>query len=226
VDGPLHGIVAATYDAYTTGGSLTPSGLTYTPNPGYIGFDTFRVSVTDGYSTDTTIIYVRIDTSLPYAGVITGTDSLCVGHTLTLTDTTAIGAWSAWAAGNANAGIAAGTVTGAMAGTDTIYYIESNGCGIDTARYGLTIKNCVNAVPVAPSVSSISVWPNPAGNTLTIEAAGYDSYTISNITGQALLTQVLAHNKTVADISMLPAGMYYITLRGEDGYAVRKFVKQ
>ena len=223
---PLHGTVAATYYAYTTGGSLTPSGLTYTPNPGYIGFDTFRVSVTDGYSTDTTIIYVRIDTSLPYAGVITGTDSLCVGHTLTLTDTTAIGAWSGWAAGNANARISAGTVTGATADTDTIYYIESNGCGIDTARYGLTIKNCVNAVPVAPSVSSISVWPNPAGNTLTIEAAGYDSYTISNITGQALLTQVLAHNETIADISMLPAGMYYIALHGVDDYVVRKFVKQ
>lgn len=226
VSAPLHGTVAATYDAYTTGGSLTPSGLTYTPNPGYIGFDTFMVSVTDGYSTDTTIIYVRIDTSLPYAGVIMGTDSLCVGHTIALTDTTAIGAWSGWAAGNTNATIAAGTVTGAAAGTDTIYYIESNGCGIDTARYSLTIKNCVNDVPVAPAVSAITIWPNPAGNTLTIEAAGYDSYTISNITGQALLTQVLAHNKTEADISTLPVGMYYIILRGEDGYAVRKFVKQ
>lgn len=42
-----HGSVAGSFTMLSTGGSLTPSGLTYTPVSGYTGYDSFKIAVSD-----------------------------------------------------------------------------------------------------------------------------------------------------------------------------------
>jgi hypothetical protein len=73
VAAPVHGTVAGSYVTTSTGGTLMPTGLSYTPASGYTGSDSFRVQVTDcspGYTTAiyTTTIYVMVkncDLALP-----------------------------------------------------------------------------------------------------------------------------------------------------------------
>lgn len=72
-----------------------------------------------------------------------------------------------------------------------------------------------------------SIYPNPATSELIIktESNTYSTYTITNSIGQSLVQAPVAAGETKADIKALPAGIYYITLRGNDGTMVRKFVK-
>ena len=58
---PSHGAALVSYSSVSTGVSLTPVGLTYTPTTGFIGNDTFKVVATDCAGIkDTTTIYVTV----------------------------------------------------------------------------------------------------------------------------------------------------------------------
>ncbi|MGS4947130.1 DUF4347 domain-containing protein [Meridianimarinicoccus sp. RP-17] len=58
-NGTLGGFDSATGSA--TGSSVTPSGLTYTPDPDYNGSDSFVVQVSDGTDTDTMTVNVTVE---------------------------------------------------------------------------------------------------------------------------------------------------------------------
>ena len=142
---PAHGTAVAAYTTTSTGSTLTPTGLTYTPTIGYSGNDVFTVQVSDGSATATTIVHVTVN-PLPVVAAIAGTTStVCVGSTISFTNATTGGIW---AAANSNASVAGGVVTGAVAGTDHIYYIVSNACGPDSVTALVTINSTA-----APSVS-------------------------------------------------------------------------
>ncbi len=92
-----------------------------------------------------------------------------------------------------------------------------------------TVMNTVcspTAVPVVGN-SNISVYPNPANDELTIKTdqTVYHSFIITNSLGQSLLQQDISAPQTTVNIQSLPAGLYYITFRGDNGQAVQKFVK-
>jgi hypothetical protein len=56
-----------------------------------------------------------------------------------------------------------------------------------------------------------------------------DTYTFCSVTntlGQLLAQPSLNNGETKVNVSMLPAGLYYITLTGNNGSVVRKFVRQ
>ena len=87
---------------------------------------------------------------------------------------------------------------------------------------------------------SISVFPNPATNNLTIEAPQKSYIEISNIQGQLIKTLAAnqlatcpdviggkqSGNKINVDISAFPCGVYFIKIKTEKGIAVKKFVKE
>lgn len=77
------------------------------------------------------------------------------------------------------------------------------------------------------TANTISIYPNPASTTLTINTgnAQYTSYTITNSLGQEITEQSLTTKMAKADISSLAAGIYYITLKGDNSTVVKKFVK-
>jgi uncharacterized repeat protein (TIGR01451 family) len=76
-------------------------------------------------------------------------------------------------------------------------------------------------------VNSIEVYPNPVTGVLTIvpDNGSYNTVSISNTLGQVVLSQPFSRTLTKVNVSSLPSGMYYVTLRGESGVKVQKFEK-
>ena len=92
-----------------------------------------------------------------------------------------------------------------------------------------TIIGCpsldVNNIP--PNDNPV-IYPNPASDVLTIEVDKvlFDSYAITNSIGKTVLTNKLTQAQTQIAINGLPAGFYFVNIKGAQGTIVRKFVKE
>jgi len=164
VSGPYHGSAAIAYSTTTTGGTLTPTGLSYSPAVGYSGNDTLVVSAFDGSASDTTTIYITVDPLFLSAGTITGASSVCAGSSITLTDSVTGGVWSC---SNTYASVVpipfGSTVTGVVPGTDTVIYTVSNACGTVISKKKITI----NLTPDAGVISGPAAVCKGSAITLT-----------------------------------------------------------
>jgi uncharacterized protein YjdB len=190
---PLHGTLGGfPYSAVSTGGIISPGGLTYTPAAGFSGTDEFTIQVYDGYSTDTTHISVTVN-PLSTAGAIAGTSNICTGSVALFTDAPSGGAWSSSNSAVAAVGTGSGIVSGISAGTATITYTV-NTCGTATATKTVTIATGAAINPVTGittlcsgsgtllsdatlggtwlSVNSAVATVGPASGTVTGVAAG------------------------------------------------------
>jgi sugar lactone lactonase YvrE len=206
---PAHGTATAGYVTNSTGSTVTPTGLTYTANAGYYGMDTFRVAITDCEFTDSVTIAVRVDTGV-HAGMITGADTLCTSHTPdTLADSMAGGIWRI---SNGHATVSAtGAATGISAGTDTVQYVVTNGCGSDTASHAVMVVVCPSLTPALTAGEGVSVYPNPASDELNIDDLhGGAIYIISNMMGVTLLQGALDRGSNIVNTASLPPGIYVL----------------
>lgn len=92
-----------------------------------------------------------------------------------------------------------------------------------------TVTNIIGTPTAVAEVANepvVVIYPNPANNELTITAdKQYTSYTVTNTMGQQMMQQPISASQTKVNIKALPAGLYYINLKGEQGGTVRKFVK-
>lgn len=146
LSGPAHGALAASYTTTSTGDTVTPTGLTYSPTIGYAGTDAFAVQVTDGTTPYTTVVNVTVS---PGAGVITGPTSVCAGSSIVLSDASPGGAWSSTSTAVATVGTGSGILSGISSGTTTITYkITPTGCA---ATQVVTI----NPQPVATAPAAV-----------------------------------------------------------------------
>lgn len=137
---PAHGTAYVTYTTTSTGGVMTPAGLTYTPDFGYAGLDTFKVKVENSIASDIISIYVKVDPLL-MVGPISGASSLCVGDTTTLSDPTPGGLWSS-ATGKVGLFPSSSYCTGkgVAPGVDTITYQVVNACGAASVTKVITVN--------------------------------------------------------------------------------------
>jgi hypothetical protein len=124
LSGPSHGTAASTTTAPTNGFVVTPHGLFYTPTAGYIGNDSFKMRVTDGYASDTTTVYVTVN---PLPSAITGATSVSTGSFTILSDPGG-GTWSSSSSTIATIGATTGLTLGVTAGTTIITYTLATGC--------------------------------------------------------------------------------------------------
>lgn len=113
------------------------------------GLDTVVYTVTDVCGSSVATHFVTVN-ALPEVGPITGSADMCIGQVITLATTPHGGTWSNSASGAATVS-ATGEVTGVAAGTATISYTRSNGCGTISSTREVT----VNALAVAGTVSGI-----------------------------------------------------------------------
>jgi uncharacterized repeat protein (TIGR01451 family) len=79
----------------------------------------------------------------------------------------------------------------------------------------------------APEIiaSAFEIFPNPAWNNVTLkffEASG--DLIIRNITGGSVLNKKIDAKEMGLDISMLPSGIYLVTLKNQQGVYAKKFV--
>jgi len=133
---PAHGSLVSSYTTISTGSTLTPTGLSYTPAAGYVGTDSFSMQVFDGMAYDTTKVIVTVNSFT--AGEIFGPSIVYSCNTATLTTTGSGGTWS-----SANPGVATvssgGVVSAVSTGYATISYYVTNGCGTIAARKQISV---------------------------------------------------------------------------------------
>lgn len=102
----------------------------------------------------------------------------------------------------------------------TITVTDANGC-TTTIIHALT--------SITETVNSLSLYPNPTSNMLTIvpENYMYSEYNIYNTKGQLLESQSIlkAKNRLDIDVSRLPSGLLIIELVGEDVISRASFIK-
>ncbi len=111
----------------------------------------------------------------PTPAAITGTNVVCVGSNVTLSDVTSGGTWSSSDVGRATVNAATGVVTGVSSGNPSIIYTLPAGC---TATYPIT----VNAVPnIASFATSATSQCTSIASTVTITSASLGAGTFTVI---------------------------------------------
>jgi len=138
-----HGTVVGSYTRGSTGNTLTPVGLSYTPTIGYTGLDSFKIIIADcAGAADTITVDVFVNTAI---SIIGGPSSVCIGSTITLTDSASGGVWRSGNTTVATVDSVSGIVEGLSIGVDTISYANSCGSKIKVIA--------VNPLPAAVSGS-------------------------------------------------------------------------
>jgi uncharacterized repeat protein (TIGR01451 family) len=119
-------------------------------------------------------------------------------------------------------GLANGTVIYNRAG---IYFDYNPVVMTNTAVDIIGIPNRVGSVL---SDKDINIYPNPATSELTIKTTNeiLNSIAITNTVGQVLRDQPVNSRQTTINISRLPAGLYFVTCKNEQGAVVKKFIKE
>src|SRR6185295_479855 len=98
-------------------------------------------------------------------------------------------------------------------------------------------NNCIRLIsPVITvlnnlsSSNSISVYPNPASNRVTIDyctnSASENILVVYNIDGLEMLNQHLKNGETMIDISAFPGGIYFMKLVIDNKPALERIIKQ
>jgi len=121
-------------------------------------------------------------------------------------------------------GLPDGTLIDNRAG---IYFDYNDVMMTNTVENIIGFPDSTTSVIQAKKAALVSVYPNPATSELTIKTTDntYSSFTITNSMGQIMLQQELNSTQTKVNVKELPAGMYYVNLKGANGNEVRKFVK-
>ncbi len=164
----------------------------------------YTVTNSCGSATATAVVTVNGLT----AGTIGGASSVTVGLSIMLTDAVAGGVWSA---GNSNATVSpTGLVTGVAAGTVTISYTVTTGCGSVSATYAVTVNAssvspitgtfglCIGTTTALSDVTPGGVWSSSNTFIATVGTSGIVtgvaagtttiSYTVAGIPATAVVT--------------------------------------
>ena len=151
---------------------------------------------------------------LPATSTITGPSSVSVGANILLTDVVTGGVWSA---GNSNATVSGGIVTGAIAGTVTISYAVTNGCGSVAATKVITVTPssvtgiigagtvCVGGTITLTNPTAGGTWSSHNTFVATVGSSGV-------ITGVAAGTSAISYTisgtvtTTIVTVNLNPSG--------------------
>ena len=96
--------------------------------------------------------------------------------------------------------------------TTTSYVVQMDLCGHVTYDT-MTVYVVPTAVPGTPALHQpVAVYPNPATTQVHIDNAAQNTATITNITGQTILSQTLPTNQETINTATLPPGIYTLTL--------------
>ena len=80
---------------------------------------------------------------------------------------------------------------------------------------------------VATSALSFRIYPNPASNTLNIESSTtFSQLIISDVLGNVVIKQHVYNTAVGVDVSGLSKGLYFLRIENENGFVVKKFLKE
>jgi hypothetical protein len=78
----------------------------------------------------------------------------------------------------------------------------------------------------ATQQQGITVYPNPAGDNITVTTQQHATMEILNLQGQTMMQQPIQQGKTNLDISNLAKGIYMLRLINNDKTEVTRIVKE
>ena len=166
------------------------------------------VSNSDGCANNTVYTTSVTVNALPTAGTIAGASSVSAGSNILLTDATGGGIWSA---SNGNASVLGGSVTGIAAGTVTISYAVTNGCGTAYATYLITVNgSSISGVNALCSGTTTTLTSASPGGTWSMESliARINSAGLltasADYTGTATVTYTLGGVHTTQVVTVYP----------------------
>jgi len=185
VDSPAgHGTVIASYSAVSGDSLLTPSGIGYKPDSGFVGLDSFKIKVSNGDSSAICkfLVYVKPPVT---TGSIIGDSVVCAGSgAFILTDTiaTTSGGWygsSSWDGYTYTTDSSESLVVFSYSvGVDTMRF--TNGCGIATKiitvnpaprPISVALQVCVGDSTMAYEADTAGVW-SMTNSTAVITSSG------------------------------------------------------
>jgi hypothetical protein len=116
--------------------------------------------------------------------------------------------------------------TYSAAGSYTVCVTVTNACGSNTNCN--TIQAGSSGIGNIPGFAHISLYPNPATQTITVEKAQAGTIMeLYNNLGQRMLHTILMQDKEIVDVSALSAGMYLVRFTDKAGMqGTARFVKQ
>jgi uncharacterized protein YjdB len=169
----------------------------------------------------TTVVTVR---AVP--AVILGPSSVCIGSTVTFSNSTGNGTWSSsnTAAATVVTGSSSyyGAVTGVGGGVTTLTYTNAPSC---TRTQAVTVAACrgANTTGVGNIENSIAVslFPNPTTGTFTVSAHTQGMLTVYTLDGKEVSKYEISKGETLMALpNELARGIYMCRYNGEDGSAV------
>ena len=224
IDGNLNvclGLTTTLTDS-TLGGawSVSNTNISIVPEGTILGFETVLVT---GVNVGTTIISYTLPTGCTRTAVvtvnmtaaITGTDSVCVGLTTTLSDATAGVTWTSSNTSVATVNSTTGVVTGVNAGTATITATSPVGCinttvvtvnPLPSAILGNPVV-CVGLTTTLSDLTTPGTWSSSNTSVATISAAGVMTGIAA---GTATITWTLPTGciaTVIATVNPLPAAI-------------------
>lgn len=173
---PAHGTAAVTYTTTSAADTMYTASTFYIPTAGYSGADSFSVVISDGYSADTTLVYVTV-MPLPVAGTVTGPDTMCTGTDMLFVTSGSDGVWTSGA--HLSVGAATGAATAISAGIDSVMYSVSNSCGSSSAHHRVYV--IPHALAIFSSGSTM-ICNGSAATVVPVMPGGTWSATNSNVT--------------------------------------------
>jgi len=201
---PTYGRVSGlTLTGTVKNGLAVPTGVNYTPQAGYSGYDEFTVETSNGTEKAYTTITVMIDSNVS-TSQLAGTSNLIAGSSTMLMPT--VGDQGVWSSSNPIVATVdtTGKVTGITAGTTEIQYVVTgNGTCIAQTKK-LVVSNTLSSAAAAPSPTSF--YPNPSGGTFVCsyyssEEAGL-IITLSDPTGRVIQKQTVSASKGINSFSI------------------------
>lgn len=144
------------------------------------GSATITYSVTSSCGTAMTTKLVNVVTT-PSGGIISGPSSVCMGATITLTNSIAGGSWVSGSPANASVGSASGIVLGITTGSAVISYQITLSCGTGVSTKVITVSGSASGIHSSPGIpSTTDVHEVCIGNYVILTAGGAGTWSSSN----------------------------------------------
>jgi uncharacterized protein YjdB len=161
------------------------------------GTTTISYTVTSVCGTATATYNVTINAA-PSAGTISGSSAVCEAATITLSDAVSGGSWSSSSTANATIS-SGGVVSGVSAGTATISYTVTNGCGTAYATTVITINPLPNAGTISGSTNvceaaTITLSSTVTGGSWSSGAANATVSSAGVVTGVSAGTATISYS--------------------------------
>lgn len=159
----------------------------------------------------------------PTVNAVSNTSLLCVSQTATLT---ASGANTyTWSPGGTSTSI---LISPSITSTYTVTGTDANGCS-NSSAFTQSVGSCTSIKYMAEALEATMIYPNPTNCLLYIELNAVIencNVEIFNAIGQLMINQKPTTTKHQINLSSLTKGIYFVKVKSEDEFVMKKIIKQ